>query len=257
MEQENIHYKIARIVIFFWLLGWYCKILFYGPYLLENIYLYPVTNEFFPKLFLNPHLSVGAYFLPLTALSVFFSNHKKTFQCASFMLVVCAAVMGVHINSYNDATFVTSFWVAVWLLWFSFKLDDEHQHVFLHARFLAQCLLGMIFLGGVVGKLTPEYFRGEIVYQIFIEQTDKSPLSWICAPLSVEAKRMMASVISKIVIMSEGVLALSPFLSFSLVCVLAFCLIPLLMLFSTWRILSVISCLLGLLFACLVWTKSK
>lgn len=241
----------------FWLAGWYLKAGFYFPYLVQTTKHYPVAHPFFPEFFLSPYVATVFYFLPLLVVPMLSFCGRGFVWVAAVLMALSAAVLNLHINTCNDATFVTSFWVALWLCWFTSQAGRATPHVRRHARFLAQCLIGVIFLGGTVGKLTPEYWDGEVMGRIFIVQTDQSPVGKILRHLSPELQKTAATWISRAVIGVEALLALSPFFPYRFVAVLGSAVFVVISIFSTWRIFSVLACLMGMLLACLLLEKSN
>ena len=254
MDQIKTNRWIARIVIIGWLFGWYVKGCFYYPYLTHTVYQYPVTHPLFPNLFLDPNLSTVSYFLPLVAGVTLFSRRRLNFCLISGILLICSMMLTLHIDTYNDATFVTSFWVALWLLWFSLSLDRTDEALRRHGRKLAQCIVGLIFLGGFAGKLTAGYWSGEVIYNIFLSTKD-TPVGTILNVFPAELRPVITMYISRTIIAGELILALSPFLSYRLVAVLAAAVFSIMTLFSTWRIMSVNSSLMGMLLGCWLWEK--
>ena len=158
----------------------------------------------------------------------------------------------MHQNTYNDATFVTSFWSALWLVWLAFNGNREAAKV--HAMALASMIVGMTFLSGFVGKLTPEYLSGEVIRNIFAVWGKQSPVNILLNNSELGAPA--AAFITKVIILCEGALALNLVIFKRQLWIFSLCVIPMLMLFSTWRILSVTSSLTGLLFAAL-WISAK
>jgi hypothetical protein len=247
----------ARWVILSWLAGWYLKIGFYFPYLMTTGVKYPLAHPLFPPFLLNPLSVIVAYWTPLLVVPLFFFYGRRALCLSSVCMVSCAAVMNLHINTCNDATFVTSFWVAVWLFWFTWHCRPIKESFPLHAKVLAQSLIGVIFLAGTVGKLTPEFWSGEVMDQIFLRRTDLSPLGKILTAVPPGARQALTAWVSKMIIVTEAVLALSPFLPYRFVVVTATVVFGGISLFSTWRIFSVLGCLLGMLWACLLLEKNK
>jgi hypothetical protein len=233
--------NIARIVVLFWLAGWYIKLGFYGPYLLETTRQFPVLHPMFPAFFQNADVANLFYFLPAFLVPFLFFRRDIYLRISAVVMVVCAAVLNLHINTCNDATFVTSFWSALWLLWFICQKNPLP-----HAKMLAMCVLGMIFWGGFIGKLTPEYWNGQVMTQILIAGGDKTLLGKIVLPLSTVVRDNVMMWLGRLVIIIEGVLALSPLLPVRFVLFLLCVIVAGFCLFSTWTILSVLSSLVGL-----------
>ena len=252
---RQLNSAIIRGVMITWLLGWYIKGHFFFLYLFHEIVTVPISNSFFPAVFSNSLVAQFAYVLPLLTIFAIFQPHKGYFCLSSCLMIFSSAILCWHEDTYNDATFVTSFWVALWLLWVSINLDRRDREFRGHARVLAVSILSIVFMGGVVGKLTPEYWNGEIVYHIFFVQDNHSPIIGLKRILSLEQLRSLSVVISRLIIGVEVFFSFSLFLPFRLFRFWA----PLLMggitLFSTWRILSVLSCLIGMIWFCGWWEK--
>ncbi len=238
---------VARIVLAGWLTGWYVKGSFYYAYL-----LFPATYALFPKFFLNPEVSAISYFLPLVSLAALCFPRRSIFCFTSILLVICSAILLLHINTYNDATFVTAFWVSLWLLWFSTQMDRTDESVRIHGRKLAQGIVGVIFLGGLVGKLTSGYWNGEVIYNIFFV-TQESPISAMLSTCPENLRPLAAIIISRLIIVGEAVMALALILPYRIVVWLAAVMFGVMTLFSTWRILSVHGSVIGMLLGCLYW----
>jgi hypothetical protein len=239
---------VCRIVLAFFLLGWFAKSAFFFPYLFKSVFDVPISNAFFPPFFQSNLVSVCAYVAPLSAAACFASDKLKVFQCAAVVLVISAGILCLHQNTYNDATFVISFWAALWLLWFSWC----GRQCPAQAAVLASCVVGLMFLGGFVGKLMPRYINGEIIGRIFLEQGGESPLIFLLGAFNEGQTRTALSLIAKFVIFGEGLLALNLVVHRRIFWIASLAVIPLLILFSSWRILSVISGLIGLLVAALI-----
>ena len=90
-----------------------------------------------------------------------------------FITFLGATVLCVHQSSYNDMTFVTAWWTALWNLWFVFRMDDpDKHHLMRRAAFLSRLIVSIILFGGAAGKWTPEYWSGEVLYDIYFVDRD-------------------------------------------------------------------------------------
>ena len=70
-------------------------------------------------------------------------------------------------------TFVTAWWTALWSVWFVHHLRDGDQEGMLRrAAFLSRLILSVILLGGASGKWTPEYWTGDVLYDIYFRDRD-------------------------------------------------------------------------------------
>ena len=245
--------SIIRGVMIAWLIGWYIKGYFYFPYLFHEIAVVPIQNSFFPVVFSNPLAAQFAYALPILIILTIFQPEPRFFRLSGYLMIFSSAILCWHKDTYNDATFVTSFWVALWLLWVSIHIKRIDAGFGLHAKMLAVSILSIVFMGGLVGKLTPEYWNGTILYHVFFVQNNHWPIFWLKKFFPLEQLRLSCAVISRLIIGAETFLSFSLFLPFRLVRFWA----PLLMggmtLFSTWKILSVLSCLMGMIWFCGRW----
>ncbi len=249
LKYPNVNVQAVRLMMLFWLAGWFLKASFFVPYLLRTTVVYPVVDAFFPSFFVNPFVAMTFYLLPVLIVPVAVLKWQRWFLVSAVLMVVCAAMLNLHINTSNDATFVTSFWSGLWLCWLVrhvFETDDSFK---LQAKVLAQCVVAIMFMGGVVGKLTPEYWSGEIFRQIFIEQGGSSPFGKILGNVSGSVQNFILACLAKIIIGVELLLGFAPLLPYRFVLVVMVMASVGISLFSTWRIFSVLLCLLGMLIA--------
>ncbi|OGX30375.1 MAG: hypothetical protein A2787_04570 [Omnitrophica WOR_2 bacterium RIFCSPHIGHO2_01_FULL_48_9] len=259
-SRENpslLNIKVFRLAAAFWLAGWYCKITFYYEYLWSTAVRYPLEYSFFPFVLQDAAISQTVYLLPVAALIIFMTEDPRAYLSASVVMLVSSLLMSWHMNTHNDATFVVSFWVAVWLFWLAANLKRAEAEFKLHIVVLAQCLCAMIFLGGFMGKLTPEYWHGDVFYHTHIIENNLWWAARLKQTFNAEQLQGVAMVFSRAVIGMEGLLVLSPFLPSRFVCRFAPLCFSLIMFTNTWRIFSVLGCLMGMLLACLLLENSK
>jgi len=249
--------KCLRVVVGAWLFGWFCKFPFYMPYLFKTVWETPIRSDFFPALLENNAVSAFFYILPALCVPAFFSKKWSLYRLGGWIMLFSAVILNLHLNTHNDATFVTSFWVALWILWFVEAMRKGGPSLERRACFLAQLTIGMIFLGGAVGKLTADYLSGDVIYYIFYVQAKTSFLSYFVKSSSFLTQKAIFAMISKFIIGAEMVLAANFLLPFRVSFYLGLALMPLLIFFSTWRILSVIGALLGLLVGCLILDRQR
>ena len=211
MKKNNIqtvplNYRVIQYAMLFWLLGWFIKISFFADYLAVYIFAIPIRHDLFPTFFVNPYVAVFFYYLPTLAFPAILLPTRNRLIFSNLIFLGCSLVLMNHIDTYNDATFVTSFWVSLWLLWFSINSDRKDDAVHFHAKILAQCIIGMIFLGGFVGKLTPQYFSGEAFYNIFFHKDAYWPHSWLRTHYSVDQIKIYSQYFSWSVMVMEFLL---------------------------------------------------
>jgi hypothetical protein len=249
LEYPKVNVQAIRVMMFFWLAGWFLKASFFVPYLLRTTVAYPVADAFFPSFFMNPFVAMTFYLLPVLIVPVAVLKWQRWFWVSAVLLVVCAAMLNLHINTCNDATFVTSFWSGLWLCWLVRHISETDDSFRLQANVLAQCVVAIMFMGGVIGKLTPEYWSGQIFRQIFIEQGGSSPFGKILGNVSGNVQGFVLAYLAKIIIGVELLLGLAPLLPYRFVMAVMVMTSVGISLFSTWRIFSVLLCLLGMLIA--------
>jgi hypothetical protein len=241
--------RAFRIVCAGWLVGWYYKGFFLGPYLLHTSFAFPVEVRGFSALFSGPGISAVLWLAPVLSLICLALPSNRAMRATALLYTACAFGLAIHLNTFNDATFVTSFWVGLWMVWFTFRREDRLPDTLLHARTLAQCVVGFLFLGGFTGKLTEAYWTGEALYNLYCLQKANFPWSWLRHGLSPEALRAFATWFSRATVFMEGVFVLSPLLPYRALATVGALVMGAMVVFSTLNLLSVFACLLGLVLA--------
>lgn len=240
--------RIYRVALSFWLFGWFCNA---EGFLLNfaDAVRFPISYALFPAVLRSPESARAVYLLPLLAVVALVRPAPAVARVTSPALAVLAFHQCVHLETCNDATFLTSFWSALWLTWFAWNGGRSDAAFRLHARALAQSAFGLMFLGAAVGKLTPEYVRGDAFYGLYFRDNNALPYRYLKAHLSPEAVRGVASWFSRFAISAELVLAAAPFLPTRFVLCGAFLTMLSMMLAWTFHLWSVLSSLFGLLVA--------
>lgn len=233
----------------FWLAAWVIKFAFLIPLFFVAAFRFPVIHPLFPAFLRDPWVSSIAYVLPFSAVLAFLWPRKTILRATASILVLSSATLCVHINTYNDATFVTCFWAGLWILWLSVRLGRSDRENHLHGAFLAQCVISLIFLGGLLGKLTPEWWRGEVLYQYYFLQKPNFPYPWLRETFSDEGIQAMAMWFSRAAIAGELFLAASFLLPGRFVLVIQIWMMMGIVVVSTWYLFSVMGPLVGLAFA--------
>lgn len=244
------HRAVFHTIVAFWFMGWYLKAYFFMPYIYGELKHFPVLNNFFPFFFRDQTPLQFFYVLPLVGFVLIFRKSPFFYGLTAISLFLSSLALLLHQDTHNDMTFFTSFWVALWLLWFCTQMNKEDSTVMVHARSLALCVVAYIFLGGFVGKLTPEYWDGTVWSNIYMSQEPNLLNRFVRGYLDEPSIRLCFGLLAKIIIIVEGLLVLAPLMPYRIALWLGFGLIFSISLFTTWRIFSVLFCLLGLLFAC-------
>jgi hypothetical protein len=240
-----------RIALAGWLVGWFWKAHFYAPFLLREGFVHPLDHDGLPAALQAPFLAAAAWAAPALAVIAILAPRPALVRAAAALLAACALVLTVHLATFTDATFVTSFWVALWLLWFgagAHRRDPDHA---LHGRALAVGVVAVVFLGGVVGKLTPEYTGGEAFHQLYFLGKEQWPWSWLRESRSPEELRSLATWFSRGAIGGELLVAATPLLPHRLAVGVGCAVMIGMVAISTVMLFSVMACLVGLLLASL------
>ena len=59
------------------------------------------------------------------------------------------------------------FWCSLYGLWLVASIDRPWKELLPQAQAFAVLIVSLMFLGGAVGKYTPAYWSGEVLYQIY------------------------------------------------------------------------------------------
>lgn len=209
---------------------------------------YPLRDEFFPGWLSSGYVSLGAYSLAVISclVSLFSASHRTAFYC-SLLLAMSLYLQCIHQHSYNDVTFLTCFWSAVWSLWFTSRIGRDDQRTLLEkGAFIAHLILSTVFLGGAMGKLTPGYWSGEVFYNIYFANRDFWVFNLLREQFSDESLLAISCWYTRFVICAEfscAFLWAMPQRLASWLAILTCCGICLL---SNVLLLSVLACLMGL-----------
>ena len=206
-----------------------------------------LTDSFFPIALRDANVLAGLMLLAVSAsILMLFTRHRTALRIQAITLAVCALGLCLHQGSYNDASFVTCFWVSLWCVWFTFRIDDPRDQLFEKGKTFAVLIISMIFLGGAVGKLTPEYWSGEVFYQIYFVDRDFWVFNSLRARFEPETLRELATYYSRMVIVTECAMAGLWLLPRKFAAVLGLVILLSLTLFSNLNLFSVTFCLIGL-----------
>lgn len=246
MTPENT--RVYRIALAFWLFGWFCNAEGFTRNFLDAL-RFPISYDLFPAVIRLPGIAFAAYLLPMAGAAALVWPTRAVARSISPALAIIALFECFHLETCNDATFVTSFWSALWLTWLAFSGHRDDDAFRLQARALAQGVVGLMFLGGAVGKLTPEHRSGEAFYGLYFRDNDSFPYPWLKAHFSADTVRGMASWFSRFALSGEIVLSAAPLLPTRFVLAGAAVSMSTMMLAWTFHLASVLSCLFGLLVA--------
>ncbi len=255
LSAQNV--LVLQVVMTFWLIGWFIKAVFLGPYLLDVAFDVTAGHAMFPVIFQDPRVSAFLYVLPALSLPSLISPTQGRLLFAAIIMILSSLGLMLHLNTYNDATFVTSFWVAIWIFGLGTQLKRKSEVLGLQARLLARLIVGCVFFAGFIGKLTPEYFSGEAFYNIFWVRNDIQPHAWLIEQYSADQLKQLSIYVSHAIIVIEFLLACLPIFPWRWIYIVAPVVMAGFVITNTWAILSVLSCMMGLLWGCLLFDRSR
>jgi hypothetical protein len=136
-------------------------------------------------------------------------NQSVRRSCA-WIIVFSLTVMCVHQGSYNDMTFVTAWWTALWSLWFVHRMEKDDESTLLRkGAFLSRLIISVILLGGGLGKWTGEYWSGEVFYDIYFRDRDYWVFNLLRSWFEPETLRVMSTWYSRQVVVIETLAGVS------------------------------------------------
>jgi hypothetical protein len=219
----------------------------------------PLLDAFFPRVLQSLWLLGVALCLPIALAFVgLVRNTPRALATSIAAFALGSLVLMLHQGSYNDATFVTSFWAALWGLWLASASRPQRpaQELPARAAFLVQLVIALMFFGGAVGKLTPGYFDGSVMYGVYFAERTHFTFALLRALLSPAQLHVAAQVYSLAVIAIEATLACMPILPARASLKLALAAFGALVVLNNLRLLSVVGPLAALCVAALVLTRS-
>lgn len=234
------------------MIGWYCKVSFFFDDFVGHR-VYPMSHPSFEGWRADARVMWLLYTLPALASFGLLNMTRVRLLVASCVGLVCSAGLLLHVSVFNDATFTTSFWVCVWLTWLGWNCQRRDIELVYESRRLAMMIVSLMFLGGFMGKLTPEFWSGEMFFNYFFLDRDILHYPWLRENLEVQQLREVATWFSRGVVVMEGVLAamwifkfrnVAPFMIVVMACMTAG---------STPWLLSVFGCLMAMLAANYAW----
>ena len=241
-ERRTIALRVATCG---WLLGWYWKAFFYAGHLREAAG-WPVDIDTLPSFLRSPAVAIAIYALPIAAAVAIFLERRAARIAGAIALVIAAAIACAHVELFNDATFQTSFWAALWILWLCGVGDEDLER---DGPRLARSVVALVFLGGAVGKLNSAYWSGEAFHHLYFLQKDTWPYPTLRKAISPAALRTMATWFSRVVIAGELAMVAGPIAPHRLYVWAACGVIAFMVLISTFYLFSVLAALAGILVA--------
>ena len=209
----------------------------------------PVEDPFFPD-WLRSITTIrlafwGSAFATGISLITSVNLLRKTCNWLSFFGIT---LMCVHQGSYNDMTFVTIWWCCLWSVWLSHRIDTDQQEVLIRrAALLSRLIISLILLGGAAGKWTPEYWSGEVLFDIYFLDRDFWVFNYLRDNYEHAELQEIAKWYSRQVIFVETISGIGLWaLPARLAALIATIILAGIVIFSNKYLVSVIACLMGL-----------
>jgi hypothetical protein len=140
----------------------------------------PLEDDFFPQFFRSQFTARYAYLIACfaAAIGVLCVRRYQLVAC-SLAVLLSAMTLNIHQASYNDVTFLCCSWSAVWCLWMAVNIDEAQFSLLPRAVWLSHVIISLIFLGGAIGKMTGGYWSGQILYEIYFQDSSYWIYSWV------------------------------------------------------------------------------
>ena len=145
-------------------------------------------------------------------------------------------------------TFVTIWWCCLWSVWLSHRIDTDQQEVLIRrAALLSRLIISLILLGGAAGKWTPEYWSGEVLFDIYFLDRDFWVFNYLRDNYEHAELQEIAKWYSRQVIFVETISGIGLWaLPARLAALIATIILAGIVIFSNKYLVSVIACLMGL-----------
>lgn len=207
----------------------------------------PLRDDFFPGWLQSPLVSAGSYLVVVGLLVwMLFGTRVQRMTWQGLVVVVGLAILCLHQHSYNDMTFLTCFWTALWTFWMLVQIPVSTRGLIERGAFLSHLLLSVILLGGAVGKLTSGYWSGEVLYEIYFDSRNYWVFNWLRERYDEAGLRAIACGYSRLVIVTELLCAGLWLLPQRWASAMAIAVLLGIALMSNTMLFSVLTCLMGL-----------
>ncbi|MEO1617344.1 MAG: hypothetical protein AAFV88_15950 [Planctomycetota bacterium] len=240
--------RSVRLVQAFVLVGLLWKIKLFG-HVSEVYFAFPQTDTFFPAPLQSLVVLRLAYCVAvLSSIVAVRLRGAGPLRIALLALVAALSTLLIHQGSYNDATFLTSWWASVWCLWVSGQLGRaDPNFTMTRSKRLACVVLSIVMLGPAIGKWTAEYWSGEVFYEIYYRSRDFWLYNWLRDTADPAGLRRLAMMHARMAILVETMAGLTLWiLPHRLAGWLALAIMVVIPLTNNWLLFSVTLSLIGL-----------
>lgn len=170
LNQPVAAYRLVQVAILISLF-WKWRFFLHANSIYANI---PVEDPFFPDWLRSVTTIRFAFWGSALATGIgLITTSKVLRKLCSWLGIGGISIMCMHQGSYNDMTFVTIWWCCLWSVWLAHRIGaDQHELLMRKAAFLSRLIISLILLGGAAGKWTPEYWSGEVLFDIYFVDRD-------------------------------------------------------------------------------------
>ena len=208
-----------------------------------------ISDPFFPDWLESVNTLWIAFALGVSAIVLnLFATASWMRKTLAWITLLCMTVLCIHQGSYNDMTFVTAWWTSLWSVWFVHRLEMTDQDRLMdRAAFLSRLIISVILLGGAVGKWTPEYWSGQVFYDIYFIDRDYWVFNLLRERFDPDTLREIAKWYSRQVVVVETIAGVGLWALPSRWAALAgVVLLTSIIVLSNYYLVSVLACLIGL-----------
>jgi hypothetical protein len=209
----------------------------------------PVEDPFFPDWLRSVTTIRFAFWVSAlaTAISLITSTNLLRKIC-NWLGFVGISLMCVHQGSYNDMTFVTIWWCCLWSVWLAHRVETDQQELLIRrAAFLSRLIISLILLGGAAGKWTPEYWSGEVLFDIYFVDRDFWVFNYLRDNYEPKELQEIAKWYSRQIVVVETISGIGLWvLPARWAALVGTIILSGVVILSNWYLGSVIACLIGL-----------
>ncbi len=174
----------------------------------DRVYFdYRLRDPFFPDWLESPWtLRIAFVAAVMCGVGAAATTTRLVLTALTGVELVALSVLLVHQGSYNDMTFLTSWWTSLWCLWLCSQLDRNASAITASrgAR-LASVVLSLIMLGAAAGKWTSEYWSGNVLYEIYFRDRQFWLFDFLRERLGEAELKQFSMVHSRTVIVVETI----------------------------------------------------
>lgn len=207
---EALRVRCLRVAVLAISVAWLCKTPFWTV-AVPNYVAWPLHDFFFPAALQRVEVVIAVAVVAVSASvwAVCFATVTRLVLALGAQLLG-SLVLLLHQLTYNDATFVTSSWCALYALWLAHASARESSSLAARATPLAYLVVALLFFGGLLGKLTPGYWDGSVMYGLYFQSSPHWSFALARSTFAAETLPEVARWYGRFVLLMELLLALLP-----------------------------------------------